>query len=607
MNILGINFYYHDSTACIVSDGHLVVAIEEERITRKKHSTDFPVNAIAKCMEVAGLKPADIDHVAISVDPTLRMGKKFLYGLKNLRRSRQFIWQEILMNLLWKRKRLSNWYGTFFKEDHKPPVHNVPHHLSHVVGTFLISPYESAALLSVDGSGEWATTFMGKAKGSSYTFFRQDHFPMSLGSVYEAATQFCGFIPNYDEGKTMGLAPLGNPQKFYDKVAKVFWINDDLSIGVDLSYFRYQYYTQVRYSSKFVEVFGAPRNKDKRAKFEQHHLDVAAAFQLHLEECMLKLARGLHKKTGEDYLVLSGGVALNSVANGRIVRESGFKDIYLMPAAGDNGTALGAAYYVYNCILKNKRGFVHIDPYVGPSYSNKEIETIIESCKLSATYYANIEERAAEILNEGKIIGWFQGGMEIGPRSLGNRSILANPTLKNMKDKVNAEVKHREAFRPFAPSCPIEDVPKYFEQQVADPFMLKVCNVLPEMRDKVPAITHVDGTARLQTIHKETNLRFHTLLKEFEKLTGVPVLLNTSFNVMGEPIVESPYDAIRCFFTTGLDVLVLGNYIIDKSNLTALPSKDHMTSQAVTTGSISLPSFPATVISSILSMCVDVM
>lgn len=564
MNILGINFYYHDSTACIVSDGRLVVAIEEERITRKKHSTDFPVNSINKCLEAARLTAANIDYVAVSVDPRLSLGKKMFYGIRHLRRSRQFIWQEMGMNLFWKRKRFSKWYHAFFRGGHKPPVHYVPHHLSHVVGTFLISPYESAALLSVDGSGEWATTFMGKAKGNSYTFFRQDYFPMSLGSVYEAATQFCGFIPNYDEGKTMGLAPLGNPQKFYDKVSQLFWINDDLSIGVDLSYFQYQNYAAVRYSSKFVEAFGAPRSRDKGARFEQHHLDIAAAFQLHLEECMLKISRRLHKATGEDYLVISGGVALNSVANGRIVRESGFKDIYLMPAAGDNGTALGAAYYLYNCILKNKRGFVHTDPYVGSSYSNKEIETILSTCKLSATYYNNIEEATAKILHEGKIVGWFQGAMEIGPRSLGNRSILANPTLKHMKDKVNAEVKHREAFRPFAPSCPIEDVPTYFEQHVADPFMLKVCSVLPNKRDLVPAITHVDGTARLQTIHAETNLRFHTLLKEFEKLSGVPVLLNTSFNVMGEPIVESPYDAIRCYFTTGLDVLVLGNYIIEK-------------------------------------------
>lgn len=564
MNILGINFYYHDSTACIISNGNLVVAIEEERITRKKHSTEFPIHAIEKCMEVAGLKPADIDHVAVSIDPKLGLGKKFIYSIKNLLHSREFLRQEVVLRMYLKRKRFSNWYSTFFKEGRKPPIHYVPHHLSHVVGTYLISPYESAALLSVDGSGEWATTFMGQAKGIDYTFFREDHFPMSLGSVYEAATQYCGFIPNYDEGKTMGLAPLGDPLKFYNTVSQMFWINDDLSIGVDLSYFRYQYYSPVRYSSKFVEAFGAPRSKDKRAKFEQHHLDVAAAFQFHLEECMLKLARGLHKKTGEDYLVISGGVALNSVANGRIVRESGFKDIYLMPAAGDNGTALGAAYYVYNCILKNKRGFVHMDPYVGTSYSNKDFESVIQICKLSATYYDNVEERTAEYLQNGQIVGWFQGGMEIGPRSLGNRSILANPTLKHMKDKVNAEVKHREAFRPFAPSCPIEDVPKYFEQHVADPFMLKVCNVLPDKRDIVPAITHVDGTARLQTIHKETNSRFHNLLKEFEKLSGVPVILNTSFNVMGEPIVESPYDAIRCFFTTGLDVLVLGNYIIEK-------------------------------------------
>jgi carbamoyltransferase len=413
MNILGINFYYHDSTACIISNGNLVVAIEEERITRKKHSTEFPVNAINKCMEVAGLKPADIDYVAVSIDPTLSMGKKVLYGIKHLRRSRQFIWQEGMLRLYWKRKRFSEWYQTCFKEGRKPPVHYIPHHLSHVVGTYLISPYESAALLSVDGSGEWATTFMGQAKGVDYTCFRQDYFPFSLGSVYEAATQFCGFIPNYDEGKTMGLAPLGDPLKYYNTVSQIFWINDDLSIGVDLSYFKYQYYSQVRYSSKFIEAFGPARAKDKRAPFEQNHLDVAAAFQFHLEECMLKLARGLHKRTGEDYLVISGGVALNSVANGRIVRESGFKDIYLMPAAGDNGTALGAAYYLYNCILKNKRGFVHKDPYVGTSYSNKDFETVIKTCKLPATWYDNVEEKTAEILQSGKIVG-FKAPWKLG-------------------------------------------------------------------------------------------------------------------------------------------------------------------------------------------------
>jgi carbamoyltransferase len=279
------------------------------------------------------------------------------------------------------------------------------------------------------------------------------------------------------------------------------------------------------------------------------------------------MARLLHECTKEDYLVIAGGVALNSVANGRLVRESGFKDLYVMPAAGDNGTAIGAAFYVYNSLLGNPRGYVHDDPFVGNQYSNESIKKLLDEFKITYQYLPDeeLEIATAKLLQEGHIIGWFQGRMEIGPRALGNRSILANPTLKNMKDKINAQVKHREPFRPFAPACPIEDTPRFFEQNVADPFMLKVCNVLPDKQAVIPAVTHVDGTARLQTVHKETNPRFYRLLKEFEKLSGVPVLLNTSFNVMGEPIVESPIDAVRCFYTTGLDYLILGNYMISKN------------------------------------------
>jgi carbamoyltransferase len=385
--------------------------------------------------------------------------------------------------------------------------------------------------------------------------------------VYEAATEFCGFRPNYDEGKVMGLAPLGNPDTFGRIVEKMFWVNDDMSVGVDLSYFHHQYYGGRRCGKKFYETFGKPRELTRGAKFEQRHLDVAAAFQKHLEECMLKIARQLRERTREDYLVIAGGVALNSVANGRLVRESGFRDLYVMPAAGDNGTAIGAAYYVYNSVLGQPRAFVHNDPFIGSGYADPVIQKILEDCKLEHQVVPDgkLETVTADLLQRGYIIGWFQGRMEIGPRALGNRSILANPTLADMKDKINAQVKHREAFRPFAPVCPIEDTPRFFEQNVADPFMLKVCNVLKDKQAVIPAVTHVDGTARLQTVHREISPRFHRLLKEFEKLSGVPVLLNTSFNVMGEPIVESPLDAIRCFYTTGLDYLVLGNYIVYKN------------------------------------------
>jgi carbamoyltransferase len=565
MNILGINYYFHDSSACVVSDGKLVVAIEEERLTRQKHTDAFPDKAIARCLQIAGLQPGDIDHIAISIQPGLDRGKKFTYGLRQGRSMFNFF--KIETEVAWSKKGiLRSWLSRTYDGAKRPQVHFVPHHTSHAVGTFFVSPYESAAVLSIDGSGELATIFKGVGKENTFQCLSQDYYPYSLGMVYEAATEFCGFKRNYDEGKTMGLAPLGDPRTYGSMVEKMFWVNDDMSVGVDLSYFGHTYGAP-RCNEKFIQTFGEPRPAVKSAKFEKNHLDVAAAFQKQLEECILKIARLLHERTKEDYLVISGGVALNSVANGRLVRESGFKDLYVMPAAGDNGTAIGAAYYVYNSVLGQPRNYVHDDPYIGTEYGNDTLRRLLEECKLTYRQLPDgeLEREAAMLLHRGDILGWFQGRMEIGPRALGNRSILADPTLPGMKDKINAQVKHREAFRPFAPSCPIEDTPRFFEQNVADPFMLKVCMVLPEKQSVIPAVTHVDGTARLQTIHKETNPRFHLLLKEFEKVSGVPVLLNTSFNVMGEPIVESPMDAIRCFYSTGLDHLVLGNYVVSKN------------------------------------------
>jgi len=565
MNILGINYVYHDSTACLVQDGRLTVALEEERLTREKHTVAFPVQALTRCLDIAGLTPKEIDHVAVSIRPSQDWTKKGVYGLKLGVKVRAFFKSEVLR--IWLRQRaLRAWFDATFTAAPRPKLHFVPHHLSHVVGSFLVSPYENAALLSVDGSGEWATTFKGVGRANTYECFGQDYFPVSLGWVYEAATEFCGFRPNYDEGKTMGLAPMGDPETFGETVSKIFWVNDDMSLGVDLSYFDYPTNLEPRCGKKFYAAFGQPRKPGREARFEPRHLDVAAAFQKHLEECLLDISRKLRARTGEDYLVISGGVALNSVANGRLVRESGFKDLYVMPAAGDNGTAIGAAFYVHNHILGNPRTCVHDNPYIGTEYPDPVIRNILEECKLEHQVLPPeaLEAKAAELLQLGYILGWFQGRMEIGPRALGNRSILANPTLPDMKDKINAEVKHREAFRPFAPSCPLEDAPKFFEQNVADPFMLKVCNVRPEQRAVLPAITHVDGTARLQTVHPDSNPRYYRLLKAFEKLSGVPVLLNTSFNVMGEPIVESPIDAIHCFFSTGLDYLVLGDHLLGK-------------------------------------------
>ncbi|HSF72137.1 MAG TPA: carbamoyltransferase C-terminal domain-containing protein, partial [Methylotenera sp.] len=394
------------------------------------------------------------------------------------------------------------------------------------------------------------------------TEFKRIFFPNSMGSIYEAITYFCGFKPSYDEGKTMGLAPMGNSDVFIDEVRKIINIAPDGDLLIDFEYFNFDDGQFDYLSEKFIHTFG--RRRLSHEPFEQHHMNVAAAFQVRLEEIGLELCKILKAKTKADYLVVAGGVSLNSVMNGRIVRESGFKDLYVMPAAGDNGTSIGAAYYVHNAILKNPRPAPHMNPYLGTEYSNEQIEFVLKECKLSYKYHENIEQKTAELLHAGHILCWFQGRMEIGPRALGGRSIIADPTRKEMKDKINAQVKHREAYRPFAPSGIKEAAAEYFETRVEDPFMLKVCMVKKDKVDILPAITHVDGSARLQTVDANTHPRYHKMISEFGKLSGVPVILNTSFNIMGEPIVESPYHAVRCFFSTGLDYLVIGNYVVNK-------------------------------------------
>ncbi|MCU7845667.1 MAG: carbamoyltransferase [Candidatus Thiodiazotropha sp. (ex Monitilora ramsayi)] len=561
MIILGINYFFHDSSACLIKDGELLVALEEERFTRKKHSIQFPKNAIEQCLKYAKIDSKEIDHIAVSIQPSKHWMKKLIYCMSLGRKMGPFLSHE-LKGTIFKQRDFNKWLKAFFSGKHKPEVHFVEHHLSHVIGTYYLSPYEDAALLSLDGSGEWSTLFVGQVKSGKIERFSETMFPHSLGSFYEAATEFCGFKPNYDEGKTMGLAPFGNPDRFYDEVSRIVTVSEDASVNIDMSYFTYQNWSHRRCSDKFYEVFGTPRGKDK--PFLDHHHDVAAAFQRVLEDKVLEICRILERRTDAEYIVLAGGVSLNSVMNGRILRETRFKDVYVMPAAGDNGTSIGAGYYVYHEILGNKQRFFHSNPYVGNAYSKDEVRNILEECKLPYQESKDVCKETAEILRGGNIIGWFQGRMEIGPRALGNRSILADPTLDTMKDKINAEVKHREAYRPFAPSATVECKGDFFDIDVEAPFMLKVCDVKQDKKDVLPAITHVDGSARLQTVRQETNPRYHQLLSEFGKLSGVPVLLNTSFNIMGEPIVESPLHAIRCFFSTGLDVLIIDDFIIRK-------------------------------------------
>lgn len=570
MIVLGINYFFHDSSACLVADGKIIAMLEEERFTRRKHTDEFPVRAIEGCLRLAGITHADIDHVAVSIQPTKDWSAKLTYGLTHLTQAKPFVKHEV-WNAIFKQRELKRWYKQQFGgRQQPPPLHFVPHHAAHAAGSFFASPYEEAAILSLDGSGEWATSFMGMGHGRDIETLQESFFPMSLGSFYEAATEFCGFKPNYDEGKTMGLAPFGDPQVYADKVREIAQIDDDGGIRVDLSLFSYQFWGKTRCGERFHQIFGQPRHPD--APFADHHNNVAAAFQLVLEECALKLCRILRQRTGAKNLVIAGGVALNSVMNGRILREAGFDDIYVMPAAGDNGTAIGAALYVYHCILRQPRVAVHDDPYLGTEHSEAAIEKLLQQCKLPYTRHPDITAVAARLLADGNILGWLQGRMEIGPRALGNRSILANPAFPDMKDKINAEVKHREAYRPFAPSTPVEAKDRFFDIKGDSPFMLKVCDVRPWMKPVIPAITHVDGSARLQTVEARVNPLYHDLLTKFGQITDVPVLLNTSFNIQGEPIIESPLQAIRCFYSTGLDYLAMGPFLMGKYPGAPLPA-----------------------------------
>jgi carbamoyltransferase len=578
MVILGLNYYFHDSTACIVVDGQLIAAIEEERLNRDKHTKLFPILAIERCLQLANLQFSDIDHIAVSIQPTHNLGKKLAYGLTNIGSIRHFIRHELL-HAYRRQKKFWAWYKNIYtNKELGPSVHFIPHHLAHAPGSFFVSPYQEAALLGLDGSGEWACSFLGYGKGTSIQDLGESFFPHSLGSFYESVTQFCGFRTNYDEGKTMGLAPMGDPNVFLKEVEKIVNIDASGRIQLDLSYFNFQNFGNTHLSEKFTSVFGEPRKHN--GPFLKHHMDVAAAFQKVLEDKVLQICDILHDKTKADYLVISGGVSLNSVMNGRIVRESKFKDVYVMPAAGDNGTAIGAAYYLYNGMLLEPRTFVHNNPYVGTSYTNEEIEKTLKACKLTYTYKEDICAYTAEILAEGQIIGWFQGPMEIGPRALGSRSILANPAIRDMKDKINSEVKFREAYRPFAPSAIVEAKNEFFDLAVEAPFMLKVCNVLEEKQHIIPAVTHVDGSARLQTVRRETHPRYYDVIKKLGEITGVPVVLNTSFNIQGEPVVESPKDAIRCFFSTGLDTLIIGNFVLTKKG-TSLPELQKIAVESV--------------------------
>ncbi len=566
MYILGVSCFYHDAAACLLKDGKVVAAAEEERFTRKKHDIRFPIHAIEYCLKEAGITAKQLDHVAFYEKPLLKFERILFSHLEMFPRS---FWSFY--------RALPDWINTKLrmprimrkKVKYKGDIFFIEHHLAHAASTYLVSPFREAAILSIDGVGEWTTTATGYAKGNDITLSKEIRFPHSIGLLYSTVTAYLGFKVNNDEYKVMGLAPYGKPT-YYNKFRKLIDIREDGTYRLDMTYFRYHYSMRMP-GRKFIREFGPPRERE--SDVDQRHKDIAASVQKITEEVMMKLLNSLHKETGCDTVVISGGVALNSVANGKILRNTPFKHIYIQPAASDAGTSMGAAYYVHNVILGNKREYVLRDAYLGPGFSTEYIKRFLDKNSIKYSTFRDDREliqKTARLIRENNVIGWFHGRMEWGPRALGARSILSDPTNPNMQDILNLKVKHREKFRPFAPVVCEDDTKEYFECDEPVPiptdFMLMVYPIHKDKQKLIPAVTHVDGSGRLQTIRREQNRLYYDLVKEFGKLSGVPILINTSFNIRGEPIVCTPYHAYRCMMGTGIDYLVMDKFLIARND-----------------------------------------
>jgi carbamoyltransferase len=593
MRILGISAYYHDSAAALIEDGVIVAAAQEERFTRKKHDSGFPTHAINYCLEAAGASMAGIDRVVFYDKPFLkfeRLLETYLAfaprGFKSFRMSiplwlrEKLFLKDLLLKAIKKMDTKGGWNGELLFSEH---------HLSHAASVFFPSPFEEAVVLTMDGVGEWATTSVAIGRGHTLEVQREIHFPHSIGLLYSAMTYYTGFKVNSGEYKVMGLAPYGVP-KYVDLFYKhLIDVKPDGSFRMDMSYFDYATGLTMT-NAKFAALFGGPARKASEP-LTQHHMDLAASLQVVTEEIVLRLTRSLRQETGIKNLCLAGGVALNCVANGKILRDGAFDKIYVQPAAGDAGGALGAALVGYHMQLDQKRvvnGDAMKGSYLGPQFAQADIEARLKAAgaRFETRDDAALVNGAAEDLSQGKALGWFQGRMEFGPRALGNRSILGDPRSPSMQKTLNLKVKYRESFRPFAPSVLREKVSEWFELDGDSPYMLMVADVVksrrlamtPEQeklfgidklnvpRSDIPAVTHVDYSARIQTVEKSVNPRYHALLSSFESKSGCPVLVNTSFNVRGEPIVGTPEDAFRCFMGTDLDVLAVGNCYLRKED-----------------------------------------
>ena len=574
MYILGINAYHGDASASIIKNGQLVAAVEEERFNRKKHCAGFPALAIRYCLEVAGISLDQVDHIGISRDPSAHLHKKILFSLTKLASLSGLIAARLAnaAKIRDLRQDLTRALGIPVSE--KVQFHNVEHHKAHMASCFLVSPFERAAILSIDGFGDFISTMWGMGKGNHIDVLGQVEYPHSAGAVYTATSQYLGFTKYGDEGKVMGLAPYGQPRylrEFRDIIrtdnGSGFKLNLDYflhhSEGVDMTWDDGSPTIGRMFSDRFIDTFGLARSAGEPLTPQQE--DIAASLQARLEEVGFHILNQLYEETKLDKLCLAGGVALNSVMNGKIPRHTPFKEVFVQPAAGDSGTAVGVCYHIYSMILSQPRSFVMEHAYTGPEFTEAQIEQALKQSSLSHRKLSNcaLTQVAARAIADGKIVGWFQGRMEFGPRALGNRSIVVDPRRSEMKDILNARIKKREPFRPFAPSILEERVGEYFEQTHPSPTMLMVYQVKEDKQSVIPAVTHVDGSGRLQTVSRETNLRYYQLISDFEKLTNVPVVLNTSFNE-DEPIVCTPEEAVNCFQRTRMDVLFLGNYMVQR-------------------------------------------
>jgi carbamoyltransferase len=568
MLILGLNAYHADASATLLRDGIPVCAVEEERLNRVKHCAGFPSLAAKRCLE--GARPGDIDHIAVSRDPKANLLRK---AMMMVRGQLPVSTLKTRLTNAAKVRDLSGDVAQALGAAPRARLHAVEHHRAHLASSFFCSPFEEAAVLSLDGFGDFVSTMWASGRDRSLQVLGQIGWPHSLGILYTAVTQWLGFPKYGDEGKVMGLAPYGKPL-FAEELRRACRTTDG-GFELDVSYFTHTSEGVAMtwdagspvlgrlYSQKLVELLGAPREPGS-ALTERHH-DVAASLQSVTEEVVFHVARLVHRATGRDRLCLAGGVALNSVANGKLRAQTPFREVFVQPAAGDNGTSLGAALWVQHQVLAAPRGFVMRHASLGPEYDDEECARALAGSKHAVTRIDDSElaSRTAQAIADGKVVGWFQGRMEFGPRALGNRSVLADPRRADMKDVLNRRIKHREPFRPFAPVVLAEKAAEWFDDAQPSPAMLLVLPFKEAKRALVPAVAHVDGSGRLQTIEREDNPRYYDVIAAFEKLTGVPILLNTSFNE-NEPIVCAPEEAVDCFERTAMDILVLGSHFVER-------------------------------------------